>query len=66
MNSAWRRLSNGMMPARIGIARAADPPQEAAERRRVEDRPGDHELGARLDLVLEAPQLLVEVRARRD
>ena len=43
--------------------------QEGLERPQVEDRPGDHELGTRLDLVFEPPQLLIEVgrgRVERD
>ena len=42
-----------------------DPPQERVEGVEVEDELGDRELGAGLDLELEAPDLLVEVERRR-
>ena len=64
MNSAFRRLSNGQSPATIGHAKRA---RSAAGTRRTPRRSKtglrDRELGAGLDLVLEAPQLLVEIRA---
>ena len=62
MNSAWRRLSSGISPAMIGIAWSRTRSTKRAELLRVEHRLRDGELGARVDLVGEPPQLLVEVQ----
>src|SRR5713101_1815846 len=45
--------------------RAFNALQERLEAAHVEDRARDDELGARLDLVLETAELLIEVRSRR-
>ena len=45
--------------------RMLDALQEALEIGEVEDRPGQHKLGARLDFVIEAPKFLVEIGGGR-
>ena len=62
MNSACRRLSSGTIAGQDRHAVMLDALDEGAELVGVEHRLGDRELGARLDLVGEAAQLLVEVQ----
>ena len=61
MNSACRRLSSGMIPASTGIRTRSMRSRNCTHRRHVEHGLRDRELGARLDLVLEAPDLLIEI-----
>ena len=53
------------MPARIGIRTSAIRSRNALELRDLEHRLRDRELGARLHLVAEAAQLLVEIQRAR-
>src|SRR4030095_15764153 len=46
-------------------ARGLEPRRDAIERSHVEDRPGDDELGASLELVLEPPYLAIEIVGSR-
>ena len=61
MNSALRRLVSGQMPAMTGMRMILDALEEVLEQAQIEDRLGDGVLGARLDLVGEAAQFVLDV-----
>ena len=62
MNSAFRAESNGKIPAMTGSRADSIRFRTAFESAQVEDRPGDHELRAGLDLVVEPTEFFVHVR----
>ena len=65
MNSAFRTLSNGKMPATTGSRAESIRFRTRSKFDDVEDRPRQDEFGARFDLVVEPAQFLVEVRGGR-
>ena len=62
MNSAFRKLVSGQIPAITGMRNALDAIEKLLQQSQVEYRLRDGVFRARLNLVSEAPQLVLNIR----